>query len=391
MLASRTTIPASPSPQASGSGQSGTIEQVKKLVSGLEQSSAEIKGVADVITQVAKHTNLLSLNAAIEAVRAGESGRGFAVVAEEVRKLAERTSKATADITRMVTAIQTETSQAAQGVAQAERESVMQTAGLMVGTCASSLESRFTRLAASMQGMKLLIEGVHEAGMGPARELLNVVIANQLKADQDLIALSCCCEAGILDGKDVEYAATEGHDASGRFIPYWNRASGKVALEPLADYDKPGANLWYELPRQKGGEVMMEPYEYRISGKTVLMTSLMVPFFSRGRFMGTLGADFLLEKLGQELSAMRPLDVGSFFLLSNAGGYVTHSDPQRLGELISDVPDAALEAIRTGASYQYQDKSGMAYLFHPIKTGSPDMPWSLLLRFNLEKVLGLNG
>lgn len=124
--------PASSSPERD-QAQSNTIEQVKKLVSGLETSSAEIKGVADVITQVAKHTNLLALNAAIEAARAGESGRGFAVVADEVRKLAERTAKATADITRMVTAIQDETSQAAHGVAQAERESLMQTAGLIVG------------------------------------------------------------------------------------------------------------------------------------------------------------------------------------------------------------------------------------------------------------------
>jgi methyl-accepting chemotaxis protein len=134
-----------------------SVRENAASISSLGNSSVEIGEIVETINEIADQTNLLALNAAIEAARAGEQGRGFAVVADEVRKLAERTTKATKEIADTISSMQTEINTVVHSMEQGTEEVEK---GVLL---ADESQAVLSRISSTVEETKALMDSIATA------------------------------------------------------------------------------------------------------------------------------------------------------------------------------------------------------------------------------------
>jgi DNA-binding CsgD family transcriptional regulator len=127
------------------------------------------------------------------------------------------------------------------------------------------------------------------------RRLFDDILRETLAQNPQYLGVWTVWEPNALDGRDRDFANAPGHDATGRFIPFWNRGGGRIHVEPNIGYDVPGLGDWYLVPMRRRSETVMDPYEFPFAGRPEFITSQVAPIFYRGEWVGAAGVDIAVD------------------------------------------------------------------------------------------------
>lgn len=206
------------------------------------------------------------------------------------------------------------------------------------------------------------------------RDDMNAVLEKLLVENENLLGTFVAYEPNAFDGNDAAYVNAEGHDSTGRFVPYWNTLSGGVRVDPLVDYD---TSDYYQLPKSTKMDLITEPYLYE--GR--MLISFVSPLMVNGKFIGITGVDAALDYLDERLEGVKVLDTGYIFIVSNEGVMMTHPEnkdwigTQNIKDFNTPEFTRMAKDISNGNSGYIDEIDSVSgkevtYFYEPIETGN---------------------
>ncbi|MGD8645821.1 MAG: methyl-accepting chemotaxis protein, partial [Desulfobacterales bacterium] len=237
------------------------------------------------------------------------------------------------------------------------------------------------------------LEGMKKRDV-PPRDMMDGILRQVLEKNPSFIGVWTCWEPDAMDGKDEDFINAVGHDDTGRYIPYWNRVTGTVDVEPLRNYTVEGAGDYYLVPQKTGRETIFEPFKSKVAGRTVLMTTLAVPIEYNKEIVGVAGVDIELSAFQKIIEGINPFETGYAFLTSNNATLVAHPKKEIVGDNAKNygVANTSISAIKSGKTATEYKKATLTGLFSyvvysPFKIGRSQTPWSFAVNIPVDQVL----
>lgn len=226
------------------------------------------------------------------------------------------------------------------------------------------------------------------------RDLANDMLQQLLEQNNTFLGVWTIWEPNAFDEQDARFANQEGHDATGRFLPYWARSGNGVTVAPLEGYEE---SDYYLLPKTLKQEVILEPLTYPIDGQEVQMTSTAIPIQIDGQVVGIVGIDISLETLIAINREIKLYDTGYSAIVSHKGMLVSYPSSDYVNKPLAEMEkykktDQILTAIEQGKPYLIEDYS--SYLqkasfiaVSPIQIGQTATPWALQVTIPSDEVM----
>ena len=229
------------------------------------------------------------------------------------------------------------------------------------------------------------------------REQVNAMLRNLILESPEYLGSYVAFEPNAFDGKDSVYQNTEGHDNTGRFVPYWTKGEGNGLLEALVSYDVEGDGDYYQIPKKTRRESILEPYEYKIGGEDVILTSLVIPLTINDQFAGIAGIDISLDDIVKKFDEISFYDKGYVSLYTENGTLLATKNVEDIRKNVVEITDNNdfIKGVKNQREFTThftsQSDNEFIAIGVPIEIGNTGTKWSIVAFIPEEELLSEMG